>query len=157
MIFLCLVGVQVWLSEGFSMETAMIQWGYWRFMWRRGCRVGKGRSHTHALFPPGSHAEWDRSCACIWGAAPGRHTDELMKCYAVLLDETGVWRVWWEGVIAINHPGRSWVLPYQPDKGEVHGAKATWKALSVPLSVTGQGWSQRRKAEGITTRRCGAK
>lgn len=103
-------------------------------MWRWGCRLGKGRSNTHALCPPGSHAKRDRSDACIWGAAPGRHTDELMKCYAVRLAGVGMWRVWGEGIPAINHPRWSWdpLLPNQPDRGEEHGAKATLKALSVP-------------------------
>lgn len=36
---------------------------------------------------------------------PGRHTDELMKCYAVLLSRGGAWRVRGEGTSAINHPG----------------------------------------------------
>lgn len=140
-------------AEGLNVETVVAQWGCWRVMWRWGCRLGKGRSDTHALCPPGSHAKRDRS-----DAAPGRHADELMKRYAVLLDGFAVWRVWGECIPAINHPGWSWepMLPDQPSGGR-HGAKATLKALGVPsLSMRRLGWSQRRAAEGITTRRCGA-
>lgn len=65
---------------------------------------------------------------------PGRHTDELMKRYAVPLARAGAWRVRGEGIPAINHPGWSWdpLLPDQPYWQEEHGAKATLKALSVP-------------------------
>lgn len=133
-IFLCLVRVKVWLSEGLSMETVMIQWGYWRVMWRWGCRLAKGRSHTHALCPPGSHAERDGSGACIWGAAPGRHTDELMKRYAVRLAGVGAWRVWREGIPAINHPGWSWdpLLLDEPDRGEGTWGQGHIKGIECP-------------------------
>lgn len=141
-IFLCLVTVKVRLSEG-------LQWGYWRVMWRWGCRLAKRRSHTHALCPPGSHAERDRSGACIWGAAPGRHTDELMKRYAVRL--AGVTR---------RHPC------YQSSRVELGPTTPGWgtwgqghiKGIECPPpSMRGWGWSQRRETERIKTKRCGAK
>lgn len=65
---------------------------------------------------------------------PGRHTDELMKRYAVHQARGGAWRVREEGIPAINHQGWSWdpLLPDHPNRQEEHGAKATLKALSVP-------------------------
>lgn len=84
LVFIC---IDVRLSEGLSMETVMIQWGHWRAVCRWACRVCKGRSHMFC--PPGSRGGRDRSGACVWDAAPGRHTDELMKCYAVRLAREG--------------------------------------------------------------------
>lgn len=71
------------------------------------CRWGaawvKG-GHT-CFVSPGSLTGRDMSAVCILGAAPGRHTDELMKRYAVPLTGVGAGRVRGEGILAINHPG----------------------------------------------------
>lgn len=124
--------MRVCLSAGLSVETVMIQWGHWRAVCRWGWGVCKRRSHMFCF--PGSRGGRDKSGGCIWDAAPGRHTDELMKCYAVRLVGGGAWRVRGEGIPAINHTGWSWnlLLPDQPGRREEHGAKATLKALSVP-------------------------
>lgn len=162
-LFLCFVRVKVWLSGGLSVETVMIQWGYWRVMWRWGCRLAKGRSHTCFVSPRescGTRQEWCLHLRCSsW--APHRWAYETLCCPPSWggCGGPGVWRVWQEAITAINHPGWSWdpSLLDEPDRGKEHGAKATWKALGVPLSVRGWGWSQRRETKGITTRSCGAK
>lgn len=81
-LFLCLVRVKVWLSEGLTVETVMIQWGYWRVMWRWGCRLAKERSHTCFVSPRescGTRQEWCLHLRCSsW--APHRWAYETLCC-----------------------------------------------------------------------------
>lgn len=81
-LFLFLVRVKVWLSEGLTVETVMIQWGYWRVMWRWGCRLAKERSHTCFVSPRescGTRQEWCLHLRCSsW--APHRWAYETLCC-----------------------------------------------------------------------------
>lgn len=156
-IFWYLVWVKVWLSEGLSMETVMIQWGYWRVVCRGGCELGKGRSHM-LLCPPGSRAGRDKSGACVWGAwAPHRWAHETLCC-----PPSRGWGV--EGETR-GHPchqsPRVELGPTVPGSARLTGG--TWgqghiKGIECPPSSAWEGgdWVKGERLRGITTGRCGA-
>lgn len=157
---------QIWLSEGLSLERLTIQGGCWRVcgdevagQLNAGLSLCHTHTHTHTCFVSlGSHAERDRSGACVWGAAAGRHTDEFMKRYAVCWGWGGVVG----GVVTRGHPcyQSSGVEPGPTAPTSAwHGAKATLKALSVPAQFERPCWDGGRGegSRGITTRGCSAK
>lgn len=131
--FLCLVHV----SDGLSMETVTIQWGCRRVLWRWGCRPAKGRSHTHALCPQGVMRNET-------GVVPAFEVQPLgatqMNLWNAMLSAglgRGAWRVWREGIPAINHPGWSWdpLLPHGPVTGGGTWGQGYFKGIECPSSA----------------------
>lgn len=65
-------------AKGLNMEKVVLQWGCWRVMCRWGCRLGKGRSHTHALCPPRESCRTRQERCSSW--APRRWAYETLCC-----------------------------------------------------------------------------